>query len=55
MCTTIITQLDRSNIKLMGEMKDVMILLASNPQVYQIIDIVVVGIPNAYSLLLSTD
>ena len=55
MCTTIITQLDRSNIKFMGEMKDFMILLASNPQVYQIIDIVVVGIPNAYSLLLSTD
>jgi hypothetical protein len=55
MCTTIIIQLDRSNIKFMGEMKDVMILLASNPQVYQIIDIVVVGIPKAYSLLLSTD
>jgi len=36
-------------------MKDVMILLASNPQVYQIIDIDVVGIPKAYSFFLSTD
>ena len=52
-CETQITQLDRSNVKVLGEMKDVLIRLASNPSIYQIIDIVVANIPDAYELFLS--
>jgi hypothetical protein len=54
-CTTRIIQLDRSDVKFMGELKDVMIRLASDPRVCQIIDIIVVDIPKAYGLLLSRD
>jgi hypothetical protein len=53
--TTRIIQLDRSDVKVMGELKDVMIRLASDPRVHQVIDIIVVDIPEAYGLLLSRD
>jgi hypothetical protein len=39
----------------MGELKDVMIRLASDPRVHQVIDIIVVDIPEAYGFLLSRD
>jgi hypothetical protein len=48
-------QLDRSNVKVIGELKDVLIRVASNPKVYQIIDIIVVDIPESYGLFLSRD
>ena len=39
----------------MGELKDVMIRLASNSKVHQVIDVIVVDIPEAYGLILSRD
>ena len=39
----------------MGEFKDVLIHLASNPKVHQTIDIIVVDIPKAYGVILSRD
>jgi hypothetical protein len=53
--TTRIIQLDRSDVKVRGELKDVHIVLASDPRVHQVIDIVVVDIPDSYGLLLSRD
>ena len=47
-CETKITQLDHSNVKLLGKIKDVLIKMAINPSIYQIIDIGVVDIPDAY-------
>jgi len=39
----------------MGELKDVLIRLASKPSVHQVIDIIVVDIPESYGMLLSRD
>jgi hypothetical protein len=39
----------------MGELKDVMIRMATHPKFVQVIDIIVVDIPEAYGLLLSRD
>jgi hypothetical protein len=39
----------------MGELKDVMIRIATHPKFVQVIDIIVVDIPEAYGLLLSRD
>ena len=50
-----IIQLDRSAIKSIGEMKDVLIRLFAHPRVCQFIDIMVVDIPEAYGLILSRD
>ena len=50
-----ITQLDRTNVKVVGEMKDVLVRIACNPWVYQMIDIVVADIPDPYGLFLSRD
>jgi hypothetical protein len=48
-----VIQLDRTQIKVMGELKDVMIRIAIHPSFMQGIDIIVVDIPEAYGLLLS--
>jgi hypothetical protein len=40
-----IIQLDRTDVKVMGELKNVLIRLSSNPKVHQFIDIIVVDIP----------
>jgi hypothetical protein len=53
MCRTKIIQLNRSHVKVMGELKDVMIQLASNSKVHQVIDVIIVDIPEAYGLILS--
>ena len=50
-----IIQLDRSVIKVIGEMKDWLIRLFADPRVCQFIDIIVVDIPEAYGLILSRD
>jgi hypothetical protein len=47
-----IAQLDSSHEKVLGELKDVMIHLASNSKVHQMIDIIIVDIPKAYSIIL---
>jgi ribonuclease HI len=52
-CKTRIIKLDRSNVKAMGELKDVLIRLASNSKVHQTIDIIVLNIPEAYGVILS--
>jgi hypothetical protein len=50
-----INQLDRTNVKVIGELKNVFVRLSSNPKVHQIIDIIVVDIPEVYGLFLSRD
>ena len=50
-----IIQLDRSVVKVIGEMKDVLIRLSADPRVFQFIDIMVVDIPETYGLILSRD
>jgi hypothetical protein len=50
-----IIQLDRTNVKFIGELKNVLIRLSSNPKVHQVIDIIVVDIPELYGLFLRRD
>ena len=50
-----VIQLDRTNVKVIGEMEDVLIRLSSNEKVCQFIDVVVADIPEAYGLVLSRD
>jgi hypothetical protein len=50
-----IIQLDRTNVKFIGELKNVLIRLSYNPKVHQVIDIIVVDIPEVYGLFLSRD
>ena len=50
-----VVQLDRTNVKVIGEMEDVLIRLSSNEKVCQFIDIVVADMPEAYGLVLSRD
>jgi hypothetical protein len=50
-----IIQLDITQVKVIGELKDVMIRMATHPKFVQVIDIIVVDIPEAYGLLLSRD
>ena len=50
-----VVQLDRTSVKVIGEMEDVLIRLSSNDKVCQFIDIVVANIPEAYGLVLSRD
>ena len=47
--------MDRMNVKVIGEMEDVLVCLSSNDKVCQFIDIVVADIPEAYGLVLSRD
>ena len=54
-CDTSIVQLDRSNVKVIAKLNEVLIRLASNPQVHFIIDIIVADILEAYGLFLSRD
>lgn len=50
-----IVQLDCSKIKVLGEMKNVLIRVSVDSWVHQTIDILVADIPEAYGLLLSRD
>ena len=52
---TQIMQLDRTNVKLIEELKYVFILMAAKPQYTQVVDIMVVDILKAYGMLLSRD
>ena len=47
--------MDRSVIKVIGEMKDVLIQLSANDRFCEFIDIMVVDIPEAYGLILRRD
>jgi hypothetical protein len=55
MTKTRIIQLDRTYVKVKGELKDVLIRLSLDPRVHQTIDIVVVDIPKSYGFLLRRD
>ena len=55
MCRTKIIQLDRSHVKVMGELKYVIIQLSLNAKVNQVIEVIVVDIPKAYGVILSRD
>jgi hypothetical protein len=50
-----IIQLDRTSVKVIGELRNVLIRLSSNPKVHQVIDIIVVDIPEVYGMFLSRD
>ena len=50
-----IIQLDRTAVKVAGELKNVLIRLVADERVFQYIDIMVVDIPEAYGLILSRD
>ena len=50
-----VVQLDRTDVKVMGEMEDVLIRLSSNDKVCQVINIMVADIPDAYGLVSSRD
>ena len=52
---TRIMQIDRTNAKVIRVLKYVLIRMAAKPQYTQVIDIVVVDIPEAYGMLLSRD
>ena len=54
-CKKNIIQLDRSHVKVLGELKDVLIHLSLNSKVHQTINIIVVDIPEAYGVILSRD
>ena len=55
MSKTNIIQLDRSQVKVFREVKDVRICISSNSKVHQTIDIIVVAIIDAYGVILSRD
>jgi hypothetical protein len=45
-----IIQLDRTSVKVIGKLRNVLIRLSSNPKVHQVIDIIVVDIPEVWSV-----
>ena len=52
---TKIIQLDQSHVKVLGELKDVLIHLDSNSKVHHTIGIIVIDIREAYGVILSRD
>ena len=50
-----IIHLDWTSVKVIGELKNVLIRLSSNHKIHQVIDIIVVDIPEVYGLFLSRD
>jgi hypothetical protein len=50
-----IIQLDRTQVKVIKELKDVMIKISTHPKFVQVINKFVVDIPEAYGMLLSQD
>ena len=48
-----VLQLDKTAVKVIGEMEDVLIRLSADERVCQYIDIVVADIPDAYGLVLN--
>jgi hypothetical protein len=50
-----IIQLDRTRVKVIDELKNVLIRMSSNPKIHQTIDIIVVDILDTYGMLLSRD
>ena len=55
MSKTKIIQLDKSHVKVFRELNDVLIRLSSTSKVRQMIDIIVVDIPETYGVIRSKD
>ena len=53
--TSQVLELDRTAVKVIGEMEDVLIRLFANERVCQYINIVVADIPDVYGLVLNRD
>ena len=50
-----VVQLDRTSVKVVGQMKNVFIRLSANNTICQFIDIMVANIPDGYGLILNRD
>ena len=50
-----VTQLDSTGVKVVGEMKNVLIRLSANNKICQFIDITVADIPSGYGLIFNRD
>jgi hypothetical protein len=50
-----IIHLDQTNVKIIGELKNVLIRLSSNPKVHHVINIIFVRIREVYGLFFSRD
>ena len=48
-----VRQLDRTGVKVVGEMKNVLICLVANNKICQFIDITVADIPSRYGIILN--
>ena len=48
-----VTQLDKTSVKVVGEMKNVLIQLSANKKICQYLNIVVADIPDGYGLILN--
>ena len=54
-CPTQIVQLDRSRVKVVGEIKNGLLTLSIDPRIHKKVDIVVEDIPETYGMWLSRD
>ena len=54
-CPTQIVQVDRSRVKVVGEMKNVLLTLPIDPTIHQTVDIFVANISETYGMWLSRD
>ena len=52
-CPIQIVQLDRSKLKVVGRLRNVLLRLSTDPQIHQTINIVIEDIPEAYGMWLS--
>ena len=50
-----VTQLNKTSVKVVGDMRNILIRLSTNKKICQYLDIVVVDIPNGYGLILNRD
>ena len=50
-----VVQLDRTGVKVVGEMKNVLICLSANNKICQFIDIMVADVPDGYGLIHNRD
>ena len=50
-----VVQLDKTSVKVVGEMKNLLIRLSANNKICQFIEIMVADIPDGYGLILNRD
>ena len=54
-CPIQIVQLDRSKVKFVGRLRNVLLRLSGDPRIHQTIDIVIADIPETYGMWQSQD